>query len=143
MENEYYYEVESTEDISKALKEAESAGVTLNYFNAVFLLRGEAGRPISVDTSLRNLYVVARGPAPVRASGEALVVAEESAIVYATDSSAVVARGHATVYAYDQALVDAYDDASVLVFSDDVDLDVFDRAKVYLTPSGTRRPEAE
>lgn len=138
MKNQYEYTVDSTDDIRRALDEAEREGYELTLYNSAFYLRGTAGNPISVDDSLANLYVVAYGPAPVWASGEGEVTvrAEESAVVYATEGSLVDAYDSATVYAYDRAQVDVSMDASVYVASDDVDVEAFGTSKVYLPGYG-------
>ena len=91
MKNQYEYTINSTDDIRKALDEAERGGYDLTFYNSAFYLRGTAGEPISVDDSLANLYAVTYGPAPVWVSGEGEVTvrAEESAVVYATGGSLV------------------------------------------------------
>lgn len=71
MKNQYEYTINSTEDIRKALSEAEREGYELTHYNSAFYLRGTAGELISVDDSLANLYVTAYGPAPVLVSGRA------------------------------------------------------------------------
>ena len=68
MKNQYEYTINSTEDIRKALGEADREGYALTHYNSAFYLRGEAGKSITVDDSLANLYVVAYGPAPVSGS---------------------------------------------------------------------------
>ena len=57
MKNQYEYTINSTEDISKALAEAERMGYRLTSYNSTFRLRGEAGHSIAVDDSLADLYV--------------------------------------------------------------------------------------
>ena len=107
MKNQYEYTINSTEDISKALAEAERAGYRLTFYNSTFHLRGEAGHRIAVDDSLADLYVKAHGPSPVEVSGEGKVIvhAEDEAVVYAQEGSVVDAYASATVYAYDLASV--------------------------------------
>ena len=134
MSREYRYLIESTEDIPKALEGARSAGITPDYYNSTFLLRGQRGRPIYVDSSLKGLYVVTQGPAPVLSAGGTTIIAEKSATVYATGHAVIDARDSATVYAYDHALIDACGEAVVY---DEVDVNVFDDAEVFLPPSGT------
>ena len=138
MKNQYEYTINSTDDIRRALDEAEREGYGLNYYNSAFYLRGAAGEAISVDESLANLHVVAYGPAPVWVSGEGetTVIAEESAVVYATEGSLVDAYDSTTVYAYDSATVAVNMEASVHISSDDVDVDAFGSSKVYLPAPG-------
>lgn len=138
MKNQYEYEINSTEDIRKALNEAEREGYALNHYNSAFYLRGTAGEPISVDDSLANLHVVAYGPAPVWVSGEGetTVIAEKSAVVYAIARGVVDAYDSATVYAYDSATVAVNMEASVYVASADVDVEAFGNSKVYLPSDG-------
>lgn len=139
MKNQYEYTINSTDDINKALAEAEREGYDLTHYNSAFYLRGTAGEPISVDDSLANLYVVAYGPAPVWVSGEGetTVIAEGSAVVYATEGGAVDAYDSSTVYAYDYSEVVVQMDASVYVSSDDVDVDAWGDSKVYLPAEGS------
>lgn len=138
MKNQYEYTINSTDDIRKALDEAEREGYELTHYNSAFYLRGTAGEPISVDDSLANLNVVAYGPAPVYVSGEGEVtaVAEESAVVYALEGSVVDAYGSATVYAYDRSRVDVSMGAAAYVVSDGVEVNAFGHAKVYLPEPG-------
>lgn len=138
MKNQYEYTINSTEDIARALAEAEREGYDLTFYNSAFYLRGEAGKPISVDNSLANLYVAAYGPSPVYVSGagEVTVRAEKSSVVYATGGGIVDAYGSATVYADGQAQVDVSMEASVYVASDDVDVAAFGNSKVYLPGEG-------
>lgn len=138
MKNQYEYTINSTEDISRALAEADREGYGLTFYNSAFYLRGTAGNAISIDDSLANLYVVAYGPAPVWVfgEGEVTVRAEENAVVYATEGSLVDAYDSATVYAYDRAQVDVSVEASVYVASDDVDVEAFGTSKVYLPSDG-------
>lgn len=138
MKNQYEYTINSTEDISRALAEAEREGYELTYYNSAFYLRGTAGEPISVGDSLANLHVVAYGPAPVWVSGEGdtTVIAEKSAYVYAIDRGVVDAYDSATVYAYDSATVAVNMEATVYISSDDVDVDAFGSSKVYLPAPG-------
>lgn len=138
MKNQYEYTINSTEDIARALAEAEREGYGLTFYNSVFYLRGTAGNAISIDDSLANLYVVAYGPAPVWVfgEGEVTVRAEENAVVYATEGCLVDAYDSATVYAYDRAQVDVSVEASVYVASDDVDVEAFGTSKVYLPSDG-------
>lgn len=142
MKNQYEYTINSTEDISRALADAESNGYDLTHYNSAFYLRGTAGEPISVDDSLANLYVVAYGPAPVWVSGEGevTVIAEESAVVYATEGSVVDAYDSATVYAYDRSEVVVQMEASVYVASDDVE--TWGNSKVYLPSAGVYGSQA-
>ena len=138
MKSQYEYTINSTEDIRKALDEAEREGYGLNHYNSAFYLRGTAGEPISVDDSLANLYVTTYGPAPVWVSGEGrvTVIAEGSSTVYATEGSRVDAYDNAAVYAYARSSVDVSMDASVSVASDDVDVNAWGDSKVYL-PAGS------
>lgn len=138
MKNQYEYTINSTEDIRKALDEAEREGYYLTHYNSAFYLRGVAGEPISVDDSLANLYVVAYGPAPVRVSGEGetTVIAEEGTVVYATEGSVVDAYDSSTVYAYDRSDVVVQMGASVYVASDDVSVEAWGDSKVYLPAEG-------
>lgn len=138
MKNQYEYTINSTDDIRKALAEAEREGYYLSHYNSAFYLRGTAGVPISVDDSLANLYVVAYGPAPVWVSGEGetTVIAEESAVVYAIEGGVVDAYGSSTVYAYDRSEVIVQMEASVYVSSDDVDVEAWGDSKVYLPAEG-------
>lgn len=138
MKNQYEYTINSTEDIRKALDEAERKEYDLTHYNSAFYLRGTSGNPISVDDSLANLYVVAYGPAPVWVSGEGetTVIAEESSVIYATEGSAVDAYDYATVYAYDRASVAVQMDATVYVSSDDVNVEAWGDSKVYLPAEG-------
>lgn len=139
MKNQYEYTINSTEDIRKALDEAEREGYYLTNYNSAFYLRGTAGEPISVDDSLANLHVVAYGPAPVWVSGEGevTVIAEKSAVVYATESSVVDAYDSSTVYAYDRSEVVVQMEASVYVSSDDVFVEAWGDSKVYLPADGS------
>ena len=145
MKNQYEYTINSTEDIRKALDEAEREGYELNHYNSAFYLRGTTGEWISVDESLANLYVVAYGPAPVWVSGEGetTVIAEESAVVYATEGSTVDAYDSAIVYAYDRSMVAVNMGAAVYVASDDVDVEAWDNSKVYLPSAGVDGSQAE
>lgn len=138
MKNQYEYTINSTEDISRALADAESNGYDLTHYNSAFYLRGTAGGSISVDDSLANLYVVAYGPAPVWVSGEGetTVIAEESSVVYAVESGVVDAYDSSTVYAYDRATVVVQMDASVYVASDDVAVEAWGDSKVFLPTEG-------
>lgn len=138
MKNRYEYTINSTDDIRKALDEAEREGYYLSHYSSAFYLRGTAGRPISVDDSLANLYVVAYGPAPVRVSGdgETEVIAEESSVIYATEGGVVDAYNSATVYAYDRSVVTVQMDAAVYVSSDDADVEAWGDSKVYLPAPG-------
>lgn len=138
MKNQYEYTINSTEDIRKALDEAESEGYDLTHYNSAFYLRGVAGEPISVDDSLATLYVVAYGPAPVWVSGEGetTVIAEESAVVYAVEGGVVDAYDSSIVYAYDHSEVVVQMGASVYVASDDVCVEAWGDSKVYLPAPG-------
>ena len=138
MKNQYEYTINSTDDIRRALDEAEREGYYLTHYNSAFYLRGNTGNPISVDDSLANLYVVAYGPAPVWVSGEGetTVIAEESSVVYATEGSLVDAYDSSTVYAYDHSDVVVQMEASVYVNSDDVDVEAWGNSKVYLPAEG-------
>lgn len=138
MKNQYEYTINSTDDIRKALNEAEREGYYLTHYNSAFYLRGTAGNPISVGDSLANLHVVAYGPAPVWVSGEGetTVIAEGSAVVYATEAGIVDAYDSATVYAYDLSNVVVQMDASVYVASDEVDVEAWGDSKVYLPAEG-------
>jgi hypothetical protein len=138
VKKQHEYTINSTEDISRALADAESNGYELTRYNSAFYLRGTAGEPISVDDSLANLYVTAYGPAPVWVSGKGntAVIAEESAVVYATERGVVDAYDSATVYAYGSAMVSVNMEAAAYISSDDVDVDAFDSSKVYLPASG-------
>ena len=138
MKNQYEYTINSTDDIRKALDEADREGYELTHYNSAFYLRGTAGEPISVDDSLASLHVTAYGPAPVWVSGEGetTVIAEESAVVYATEDSVVDAYASATVYAYDRAEVVVQMGAAVYVASDSVDVEAWGSSKVYLPAPG-------
>lgn len=138
MKNQYEYTINSTDDIGKALDEAEREGYDLSHSNSAFYLRGTAGEPISVDDSLANLHVVAYGPAPVWVSGEGetTVIAEESSVIYAIGGGVVDAYDSATVYAYDRADVVVQMEASVYVASDDVNVEAWGDSKVYLPAEG-------
>ena len=139
MKNQYEYTINSTDDIRKALDEAEREGYDLTFYNSAFYLRGKAGESISVDDSLANLYVVTYGPAPVWVSGRGRVTvrAEENAVVYATEGSVVDAYDSATVYAYDRAEVVVQMEASVYVSSDGVDVGAWGDSRVYLPAEGS------
>ena len=139
MKNQYEYTINSTEDIRKALDEAERGGYSLNRYNSAFYLRGVAGESISVDDSLANLYVVAYGPAPVRVSGEGetTVIAKGSAVVYAVEGGVVDAYDFSTVYAYNRSEVAVQMGASVYVASDDVAVEAWGDSKVYLPAEGS------
>lgn len=145
MKNQYEYTINSTEDISRALADAESNGYDLTHYNSAFYLRGTAGEPISVGDSLANLFVTAYGPAPVWVSGEGetTVIAEESAVVYATEGGVVDAYASATVYAYDRAEVVVQMGAAVYVASDNVDVEAWGSSKVYLPTSGVDGSRAQ
>lgn len=136
MKDQYEYTINSTDDIGRALAEAERKGYELTHYTARFDLRGEPGRPISVDGSLKDLHVVSYGPAPVYVSDGVTVIAEDSATVYATEDSVVDAYGSVTVYAYDRSEVDVSCNASVYIASDDVIVNAFGDAKVYLPAPG-------
>jgi len=138
MVNEHYFRINSTEDIHKALTEAEREGYDLTFYNSVFLILGEEGLPISVDDSLENLHVVACGPSPVWVSGgsEKTVRAEGDVVIYATEDCRVDAYDSATVYAYDRAQVDVRMDAAVHVASDDVDVEAWGDSRIYLPAEG-------
>ena len=144
MKNQYEYTINSTEDIARALGEAEREGYDLNHYNSAFYLRGEADTPILVDDSLANLFITAYGPAPVWVSGEGevTVIAEKSAVVYATESSIVDAYDSSTVYAYDRSEVVVQMGASVYVASDDVDVAAWGDSKVYLPSPGVDGSQA-
>ena len=135
MKNQYEYTINSTEDIDRALAEAEREGYDLTHYNSAFYLRGEGDRSISVDGSLKDLHVTAYGPARVYVSGGATVIAEDDAVVYAMDEAIVDAYDRATVYAYYDAQVDVSMDASVYVASDDVYVNAWGTSKVYLPPA--------
>ena len=145
MKNQYEYTINSTEDISRALADAESNGYDLTHYNSAFYLRGAAGKSISVDDTLANLHVVTYGPAPVWVSGggETTVIAEESAVVYATEGSIVDAYDSATVYADDRAEVVVQMEAAVYVASDNVDVEAWGSSKVYLPSSGVGGSRAQ
>lgn len=145
MKNQYEYTINSTEDIRRALDEAEREGYELTYYNSAFYLRGTAGEPISVDGSLANLHVTAYGPASVWVSGEGetTVIAEESAVVYAIAGGIVDAYDSATVYAYDRSEVVVQMDAAVYVASDDADVEAWGDSKVYLPAEGLAGSRAE
>lgn len=144
MKNQYEYTINSTEDISRALADAESNGYDLTHYNSAFYLRGTAGEPISVDDSLATLFVTAYGSAPVWVSGEGetTVIAEESAVVHATEGSVVDAYDSATVYAYNHAQVVVQMEASVYVASDDVNVEAWGSSKVYLPSDGVEGSKA-
>lgn len=139
MKNQYEYTINSTEDIRKALDEAEREGYYLSHYNSAFYLRGAAGESISVDDSLANLCVVAYGPASVWVSGEGetTVIAEGSSVVYAIEGGVVDAYDSSTVYAYDRSNVTVQMEASVYVASDDVSVEAWGDSKVYLPTEGS------
>ena len=145
MKNQYEYTINSTEDIRKALDEAEREGYDLTHYNSAFYLRGTASESISVDDSLANLHVTAYGPAPIWVSGEGetTVIAEESAVVYATEGSVVDAYDSSTVYAYERSEVVVQMEASVYVASDDADVEAWGDSKVYLPAEGLAGSRAE
>lgn len=136
MKDQYEYTINSTDDINRALAEAAREGYELTHYTARFDLRGEGGVPISVDGSLKNLHAVAHGPAPVYVSDGTTVIAEDSATVYATGDGFVDAYDSATVYAYDRSEVDVSCDACVYIASDDVIVNAFGDARVYLPAHG-------
>lgn len=138
MKNQYEYTINSTEDISRALADAESNGYDLTHYNSAFYLRGTAGEPISVGDSLANLHVTAYGPAPVWVSGkgDTTVIAEKSAVVYAIERGVVDAYDSSTVYAYNRTQVALQMEASVYVASDDVVVEAWGNSKVYLPSEG-------
>lgn len=138
MKNQYEYTINTTDDIRKALAEAEREGYELTHYNSAFYLRGTDGESISVDDSLANLHVTAYGPAPVWVSGkgDTTVIAEKSVSVYAIERGVVDAYDSATVYAYDSATVAVNMEATVYIASDGVDVDAFGSSKVYLPPPG-------
>lgn len=137
MKDQYKYTINSTDDIRRALAEAEQEGYELTHYTARFDLRGQVGVPISVDSSLKDLHVVAHGPAPVYVSGKAVtVIAEKFSTVYAAGGSVVDAYDSASVYAYDRSAVDVGEDSAVYVASDDVIVNAFGNAKVYLPAPG-------
>lgn len=144
MKNQYEYTINSTDDIRRALDEADRENIYLTHDNSAFHLRGAEGETISVDDSLADLYVVAHGPAVVWVSGEGrtTVIAEESSVVYAAEGSVVDAYDSATVYAYDRSDVDVSMDSSVYVASDDVIVSAFGDAKVYLPSTGSDGSQA-
>ena len=144
MKNQYEYTINSTEDIQRALDEAEREGYDLTFYNSAFYLRGTADNAISVDDSLANLYVVAYGPAPVWVSGEGEVTvrAEESSVIYAIEAGVVDAYDSSTVYAYDRARVTVQMEASVYAASDDVDVEAWGDSKVYLPSPGVNGSQA-
>lgn len=144
MKNQYEYTINSTDDIRKALDEADREGYDLTHYNSAFYLRGTAGESISVDDSLAHLHVVAYGPAPVWVSGEGEVTvrAEGGVAVYATEGSVVDAYDSATVYAYDRSRVDVSMNASVYAASDDVDVEAFGTSRVYLPSDGVAGSQA-
>ena len=144
MKNQYEYTINSTNDIRRALDEAERRGYELTHYNSAFYLRGTAGEPISVDESLANLHVTAYGPAPVWVSGEGevTVIAEESAVVYATEAGNVDAYDSSTVYAYNRAQAVVQMEASVYVASDDVNVEAWGSSKVYLPSDGVEGSKA-
>lgn len=145
MKNQYEYTINSTNDIRRALDEAERRGYELTHYNSAFYLRGTPDKSISVDDYLANLHVAAYGPAPVLVSGtgETTVIAEESSVVYAIAGGVVDAYGSATVYAYDSSTVVVNMDASVYVASDDVDVEAWGDSKVYLPAEGLAGSRAE
>ena len=138
MKNQYEYTINSTNDISRALDEAERRGYELTYYNSAFYLRGTAGESILVDDYLADLHVTAYGPAPVWVSGtgETTVIAEESSVVYAIGGGVVDAYDSAIVYAYDRATVVVNMDASVYVASNDVVVEAWGSSKAYLPSEG-------
>lgn len=142
MKNQYEYTINSTEDIRRALADAERNGYDLTHYNSAFYLRGTASEPISVDDSLANLHVTAYGPAPVWVSGEAGLRAKGSVAVYAAENSYVEALDSSTVYAYGNAVVVARDDSTVYAESDTVTITATGKAKVYLPRKGLLGAEA-
>lgn len=144
MKNQYEYTINSTDDIRRALDEADREKIYLTHLNSAFHLKGAEGETISVDDSLEDLYVVAHGPAVVWASGEGrtTVIAEESSVVYATEGSVVDAYSSATVYAYDYSDVNVSMYSSVYVSSDNVVVRAFGDAKVYLPSAGSDGAQA-
>lgn len=142
MKNQYEYTINSTDDIRRALEEAEREGYELTHSTARFDLRGTADSSISVDSPLKDLYVVAHGPAPVYVLDDVTVIAEDSAVVYAMEDSLVDAYDSAIVYAYDRSGVDVSMDSSVHVESDDVIVNAFGDAKVYLSAPGAEGSRA-
>lgn len=140
MKNQYEYTINSTEDITRALTEAEREGYELSYYNSAFYLRGTAGKPISVDDSLANLHVTAYGPAPVWVSGrgETTVIAEESSVIYAIGEGIVDAYDSSTVYAYDRTQVVVQMEASVYVASNDVDVEAWGTLRPTSRPKDWR-----
>ena len=138
MKNQYEYTINTTDDIRRALADAESNGYELTHYNSAFYLRGTPSELILVDDALANLYVVIYGPAPVLVSGkgETIAIAKESAVVYAMEDGIVDAYDSATVYAYDRAEVVVQMEAAVYVASDDADVEAGGSSKVYLPAPG-------
>lgn len=132
MVNEYQITINSTDDISRMLAEAERLGIAYDYYNACIYLRGASGTSIDVGEALKGLYVVAEGAAIVHVREGASVIAEGSATVHVHDDSSTVARSRATVYAHDSALVTLEDQSSAYVTSDDVEVLAQDDSTVYL-----------
>lgn len=137
MKDQYTWTINTTQDLNRALAEADREGYKLTFYNSRFDLRGDRGTPVSVDGRLKNLYVVAHGPAPVYVEGGAVVQALDSSVAYASDGGVVDAYNTATVYAYDDAQVDVSMDASVYAVSDDVDINAYGSSRVYLPSEGT------
>lgn len=80
MVNEHYFKINSTEDIRKALDEAEREGHDLTFYNSIFLILGERGRPISVDDSAQ------------------VDVSMDAAVYVASDDVCVTAGGDSRIY---------------------------------------------
>lgn len=122
MINEHQISIDSTEDIQTMISKARKSGIVYDYYNAVIYLRGSADSVIEVDRRLKDLYVVAQGPADVHVLDGASVIAEGAAVVRAYGRSHVTARERSTVYAYDEALVTLEDCSTAHVLSGDVDI---------------------
>lgn len=137
MKDQYPWTINSTQDINRALAEADRAGYELTFYTSRFDLRGKPGVPISVDGRLKNLHVIAHGPASVYVEEGATVEALESSVIYVGSGGTVDAYDSATVYAYDDASVSLSMNASAYVSSDDVDVEAYGNSRTYLPSDGT------
>lgn len=142
MINEYQITINSTDDISKMLADAERRGILYDYYNACIYLLGGSGTSIEVGSELRGLYVVASGPAAVHAGEGASIIAENSVTVHARGRAYVKARDHSQVYAHEESIVDLEDRAVVYIDSDDVEVLATDDSIAYLPAEGAPGAEA-
>lgn len=142
MINEYQITINSTDDISKMLADAERRGILYDYYNACIYLRGGSGTSIEVGSELRGLYVVALGPAVVHAGEGVSIIAENSATVHAHERVYVNARERSRVYAHEGSIVDLKDEAVAYIDSDDVEVLATDDSIAYLPAEGAPGAEA-